>query len=59
MEISIHALRVEGDDAISAVKARLDISIHALRVEGDDDFRDAGHLVIAISIHALRVEGDC
>ena len=22
------------------------------------DFRDAGHLVIAISIHALRVEGD-
>ena len=36
--ISIHALRVEGDnkDIVDANNAQL-ISIHALRVEGDDD----------------------
>ena len=35
MEISIHALRVEGDSFIFAKGALLSISIHALRVEGD------------------------
>ena len=36
-EISIHALRVEGDDALDLnVRRAADISIHALRVEGDN-----------------------
>ena len=34
-EISIHALRVEGDVKMQAVCVCVDISIHALRVEGD------------------------
>ena len=35
-EISIHALRVEGDeDAAKDADDALEISIHALRVEGD------------------------
>ena len=34
-EISIHALRVEGDELAEAVNIELAISIHALRVEGD------------------------
>ena len=33
--ISIHALRVEGDEAEAAAPTRGKISIHALRVEGD------------------------
>ena len=33
--ISIHALRVEGDDVMEIVGKHLRISIHALRVEGD------------------------
>ena len=33
--ISIHALRVEGDELAEAVNIELAISIHALRVEGD------------------------
>ena len=58
VEISIHALRVEGDREYPELGIVFcDISIHALRVEGDfvkilwliDDL---------ISIHALRVEGD-
>ena len=57
-DISIHALRVEGDlyDLGGALWQR--ISIHALRVEGDlrqDRLHDAR---LCISIHALRVEGD-
>ncbi len=57
-DISIHALRVEGDtfDRLRALGGEL-ISIHALRVEGDNTqvkiFR-----YVTISIHALRVEGD-
>ena len=35
-EISIHALREEGDFLTSAASRTLDISIHALREEGDD-----------------------
>ena len=34
-KISIHALRVEGDELAEAVNIELAISIHALRVEGD------------------------
>ena len=56
-EISIHALRVEGDIlGILASRSHV-ISIHALRVEGDY----AAYLYRRrreISIHALRVEGD-
>ena len=57
--ISIHALRVEGDQAWrDKYGDNSDISIHALRVEGDlelgETIRDHGF----ISIHALRVEGD-
>ena len=35
LAISIHALRVEGDRAHTAIRSRPPISIHALRVEGD------------------------
>ena len=56
-QISIHALRVEGDRAPLRDCFNGVISIHALRVEGD-----AGNFGQAmeglISIHALRVEGD-
>ena len=34
-EISIHALREEGDAALCTVRDELEISIHALREEGD------------------------
>ena len=57
-EISIHALRVEGDKRAEAQgSAKADISIHALRVEGDH-FGLGRLCVLVISIHALRVEGD-
>ena len=57
VDISIHALRVEGDitHAYSPNKPR--ISIHALRVEGDIK-RSFFCKDVFISIHALRVEGD-
>ena len=58
IEISIHALRVEGDPDLYIMQRGGWISIHALRVEGDDDqgLHRCGR--VAISIHALRVEGD-
>ena len=57
-QISIHALRVEGDgNAEDKRVAQLLISIHALRVEGDEFLFGHGRVVL-ISIHALRVEGD-
>ena len=57
--ISIHALRVEGDE----IKAHGEvstycISIHALRVEGDVQIELYTKDKNPISIHALRVEGD-
>ena len=58
--ISIHALRVEGDQLYGGAQivAADRISIHALRVEGDlISFADRLGK-IDISIHALRVEGD-
>ena len=55
--ISIHALRVEGDEADLLGHLLGDISIHALRVEGDvSSAAFTGEK--RISIHALRVEGD-
>ena len=56
-EISIHALREEGDCFRDALSEKSDISIHALREEGDC----SGLLSpwsSSISIHALREEGD-
>ena len=56
--ISIHALRVEGDNERPDISVRLPvISIHALRVEGDRKATSRRCSKI-ISIHALRVEGD-
>ena len=33
--ISIHSLRMEGDDRLTPIAVRTDISIHSLRMEGD------------------------
>ena len=33
--ISIHSLRMEGDNRISIIPPSVDISIHSLRMEGD------------------------
>ena len=55
--ISIHALREEGDLETNALPIELRISIHALREEGDFDTIDA-NIKRTISIHALREEGD-
>ena len=57
MEISIHALREEGDARVLNKVGGSSISIHALREEGDAR-RRAGGRGFAISIHALREEGD-
>ena len=57
-DISIHALRVEGDPAIAKGRCSRSISIHALRVEGDQAFPPSWSTPSGISIHALRVEGD-
>ena len=58
INISIHALREEGDEIAKALQLDDIISIHALREEGDGVHTDnvAAHSVI--SIHALREEGD-
>ena len=57
-EISIHALREEGDRAGKAPYPHCHISIHALREEGDCQGCPADR-DSEISIHALREEGDC
>ena len=57
-EISIHALRVEGDAVTRSFKDANGISIHALRVEGDSYRMRHLSAWSYISIHALRVEGD-
>ena len=56
-DISIHALREEGDLDALALFLPIVISIHALREEGDG--RPANLITRQqISIHALREEGD-
>ena len=55
--ISIHALRVEGDEREASKREKQEISIHALRVEGDFNLSPL-RASKTISIHALRVEGD-
>ena len=57
-EISIHALREEGDECRRNGAYQLRISIHALREEGDLVCGILGVLNPHISIHALREEGD-
>ena len=56
--ISIHALREEGDTGFIKYSFTEDISIHALREEGDGEHIAHGLAAISISIHALREEGD-
>ncbi len=58
LKISIHALRVEGDEQKIDDEKSVRISIHALRVEGDRLNNDLYLARLVISIHALRVEGD-
>ena len=57
-DISIHALRGEGDTGEYRGTLGEIISIHALRGEGDRIFWNQAWYVIGISIHALRGEGD-
>ena len=58
-QISIHALRGEGDLSISIKRfSGVTISIHALRGEGDLELAEACDGFLDISIHALRGEGD-
>ena len=57
-DISIHALREEGDCSFPVQHLQTDISIHALREEGDHDSCEK-YAAWRISIHALREEGDC
>ena len=56
-DISIHALREEGDTTARIRGSRSRISIHALREEGDGNASKSTH-TWRISIHALREEGD-
>ena len=56
-EISIHALREEGDPCVPPSPPLLLISIHALREEGDQ-VNCVVSACCLISIHALREEGD-
>ena len=58
MQISIHALREEGDSIMWMMFAAMLISIHALREEGDLNAGGVGNAGGLISIHALREEGD-
>ena len=57
-EISIHALRGEGDLAFARGRFAMRISIHALRGEGDTAVVVGAQVCFNISIHALRGEGD-
>ena len=56
-QISIHALREEGDATAQVNAIKLQISIHALREEGDATAQ-VNAIKLQISIHALREEGD-
>ena len=57
IEISIHALREEGDFKAGYFALIHGISIHALREEGDVKEKTYADITV-ISIHALREEGD-
>ena len=55
--ISIHSLRMEGDQIKTYPVTEGEISIHSLRMEGDHEKRWF-HVGKGISIHSLRMEGD-
>ena len=57
-QISIHALREEGDFTLPDFVETERISIHALREEGDENGELKADTHKEISIHALREEGD-
>ena len=57
-QISIHALREEGDLKLWTMVLFIPISIHALREEGDFTSCLPNPQKSTISIHALREEGD-
>ena len=57
IQISIHALREEGDNGRRGQPGDIGISIHALREEGDG-CTGVSMQRSSISIHALREEGD-
>ena len=56
--ISIHSLRMEGDNPWKDAKYDPYISIHSLRMEGDIRTGNYKTFHIVISIHSLRMEGD-
>ena len=56
--ISIHTLRMEGDDVFNVEHLITVISIHTLRMEGDGKISRLRMPRLAISIHTLRMEGD-
>ena len=56
--ISIHSLRMEGDEALSPLGEKFGISIHSLRMEGDHHLPAKCRNGMKISIHSLRMEGD-
>ena len=56
-EVSIHALRTEGDRGLVQTDLDYKVSIHALRTEGDRHCPRFGCRK-KVSIHALRTEGD-
>ena len=58
IDISIHALRKEGDRQRRTAYESESISIHALRKEGDPPSQILHQALGDISIHALRKEGD-
>ena len=58
LNISIHALRGEGDIVFQVFSMVRQISIHALRGEGDVTRNRDTVATALISIHALRGEGD-
>ena len=56
--ISIHSLRMEGDNNLQTWNYENSISIHSLRMEGDLIWMYQSREHTGISIHSLRMEGD-
>ena len=60
VDISIHALRAEGDSALHMQFGRREISIHALRAEGDAlSFFFRKYLFQFLSTPSVRRATDC
>ena len=58
IDISIHSLRMEGDNVCDCPVCIHGISIHSLRMEGDVPVVETVVVPENISIHSLRMEGD-